>query len=69
MRKRMNLVSIIAFILFSPVAASLPAAEAQSDLMDFVMAYPSDIWNLNPLLAGDHRSRWYTMLVYDTLLS
>jgi peptide/nickel transport system substrate-binding protein len=37
--------------------------------MDFVMAYPSDIGELNPIFARSARSTWYDMLVYDTLIS
>jgi ABC-type transport system substrate-binding protein len=33
------------------------------------MAYSSDIGELNPLTWRSERSHWYTMLVYDTLLS
>ncbi|NHJ13478.1 MAG: ABC transporter substrate-binding protein [Candidatus Thorarchaeota archaeon] len=35
----------------------------------FVMAYPSDIGELNPMFYRSERSHWYDMLVYDTLIS
>jgi ABC-type transport system substrate-binding protein len=55
--------------LFFP-AMSVPAAVAQTDSeMLFVMAYGSDIGELNPLFWRSERSHWYDMLVYDTLLS
>jgi ABC-type transport system substrate-binding protein len=37
--------------------------------MTFVMAYPSDIGELNPMFYRSERSHWYAMLVYDTLIS
>lgn len=37
--------------------------------MLFVMAYGSDIGEMNPLTWRSERSHWYCMLVYDTLLS
>ncbi|NHJ13479.1 MAG: hypothetical protein EAX95_07365 [Candidatus Thorarchaeota archaeon] len=35
----------------------------------FVMAYPSDIGELNPMFYRSERSHWYDMLVYDSLIS
>ncbi len=37
--------------------------------MEFVMAYGSDIGELNPMFYRSERSHWYDMLVYDTLIS
>jgi ABC-type transport system substrate-binding protein len=37
--------------------------------MEFVMAYGSDIGELNPIFYRSERSHWYDMLVYDTLIS
>ncbi|MFW9921417.1 MAG: ABC transporter substrate-binding protein, partial [Candidatus Thorarchaeota archaeon] len=37
--------------------------------MLFVMAYGSDIGELNPLFYRSERSHWYDMQVYDTLIS
>jgi ABC-type transport system substrate-binding protein len=37
--------------------------------MSFVMAYPSDIGEQNPIFARSARSTWYDMLIYDTLIS
>ncbi|PNX51183.1 MAG: hypothetical protein BV458_11905, partial [Thermoplasmata archaeon M9B2D] len=37
--------------------------------MEFVMAYGSDIGELNPLFWRSERSHWYDMQVYDTLIS
>lgn len=58
---------ILAMFLFFP-AMGAPAA-AQEDEMLFVMAYSSDIGELNPLFYRSERSHWYDMLVYDSLLS
>lgn len=37
--------------------------------MPFIMAYGSDIGELNPLVYRSERSHWYDMQVYDTLIS
>ncbi|MHA1636887.1 MAG: ABC transporter substrate-binding protein [Candidatus Thorarchaeota archaeon] len=42
---------------------------AEETTMDFVMAYPSDIGEQNPVFARSARSTWYDMLIYDTLIS
>ncbi|MBN2229197.1 MAG: ABC transporter substrate-binding protein [Candidatus Thorarchaeota archaeon] len=59
---------IMAMFLFFPAMAA-PSVTAQADEMLFVMAYGSDIGELNPLFWRSERSHWYDMLVYDTLLS
>ncbi len=59
---------VLAMFLFFP-AIYVPTADAQDDPMLFVMAYGSDIGELNPLLWRSERSHWYDMLVYDTLVS
>jgi peptide/nickel transport system substrate-binding protein len=55
------------FLLFP--LAGVPIASAQETEMLFVMAYGSDLGELNPLFARSERSLWYDMLVYDTLIS
>jgi len=52
--------------LFFP-AISIPAAAQADEEMLFVMAFSSDIAELNPLTWRSERSHWYDMLVYDTL--
>ncbi|MHA1902653.1 MAG: ABC transporter substrate-binding protein [Candidatus Thorarchaeota archaeon] len=60
---------IIALLLFFPMIGA-PAVAAQDDaVMEFVMAYPSDLAEQNPIFARSARSTWYDMLVYDTLIS
>ena len=58
---------ILAILLFFPVVGT-PVA-AQDAVMEFVMAYPSDIGEQNPIFARSARSTWYDMLIYDTLIS
>jgi ABC-type transport system substrate-binding protein len=58
---------ILAVLLFFPVMGA-PVA-AQDAVMEFVMAYPSDIGEQNPIFARSARSTWYDMLIYDTLIS
>jgi peptide/nickel transport system substrate-binding protein len=54
--------------LFFPAISTPAAAQAEEEML-FVMAYGSDIGELNPLTFRSERSHWYDMLVYDTLLS
>ncbi len=56
--------------MFFP-AVGIPTAVVAQDTaeMPFVMAYGSDIGELNPLVYRSERSHWYDMLVYDSLLS
>ncbi|TFG28274.1 hypothetical protein EU527_17560, partial [Candidatus Thorarchaeota archaeon] len=66
--KRKITYAIIAMFLFFP-AIGMPTAAQEEPEMLFVMAYGSDIGELNPLVWRSERSHWYCMLVYDTLLS
>ncbi len=56
--------------MFFP-AIGIPTAVIAQDTaeMPFIMAYGSDIGELNPLVYRSERSHWYDMLVYDSLLS
>jgi peptide/nickel transport system substrate-binding protein len=58
---------ILAILLFFPVVGA--PVVAQDAVMEFVMAYPSDIGEQNPIFARSARSTWYDMLIYDTLIS
>ncbi|MHA2143661.1 MAG: ABC transporter substrate-binding protein [Candidatus Thorarchaeota archaeon] len=60
---------VLTLILFFPAIASVPAVVAQDEVMEFVIAYPSDLGELNPLYWQSERSHWYDMCVYDYLLS
>ena len=66
--RRKMLYVVLAMFLFFP-AIYVPTADAQDEEMLFVMAYGSDIGELNPLLWRSERSHWYDMLVYDSLVS
>ena len=59
---------LIAMFLVFPVISIPASAQADSEML-FVMAYGSDIGELNPLTWRSERSHWYDMLVYDSLLS
>ncbi len=69
MRNQPNVVLVLALILFFPMAICAPIAAAQDNVMEFVIAYPQDMGELNPLYGKSSRTWWYDMLVYDTLLS
>ncbi|MFX1368694.1 MAG: ABC transporter substrate-binding protein [Promethearchaeota archaeon] len=69
MRNQPNVVLVLALILLFPMAICAPSAAAQDNVMEFVIAYPQDMGELNPLYGKSSRTWWYNMLVYDTLLS
>jgi len=62
-----TLAIIVTLLVLS--VSSIPVTQAQDTEMPFVMAYGSDLGELNPLLWRSERSHWYDMLVYDTLLT
>ena len=66
--RRKMLYVVLACLLFFP-AAGVAKVSAQNTDMVFVMAFGSDIGELNPYTWRSERSHWYDMLVYDTLLS
>ncbi|TFH09034.1 MAG: ABC transporter substrate-binding protein [Candidatus Thorarchaeota archaeon] len=67
--KRKFVYVILAMFLFFPAIGIPTVVKAQEPQMPFVMAYGSDIGELNPLVWRSERSHWYDMLVYDTCLS
>ena len=58
---------LLAILLCIP--GGTPVRAQADEEMTFVMAYPSDIGELNPMFYRSERSHWYDMLVYDTLIS
>jgi ABC-type transport system substrate-binding protein len=60
---------VLALFLFFPAIASVPTVVAQDEVMEFVIAYPQDLGELNPIFPRSARSMWYNMLIYDSLLS
>ncbi|MFX1562137.1 MAG: ABC transporter substrate-binding protein, partial [Promethearchaeota archaeon] len=57
------------FTAFNPETMIFMYDTGLPGTMLFVMAYPSDIGELNPMFYRSERSHWYDMLVYDTLIS
>lgn len=51
----------------SLLPSSLVAAQEEEEL--FVMAYPSDIGEMNPLFSRSERTGWYLIQVYDSLIA
>ncbi|MFW9787353.1 MAG: ABC transporter substrate-binding protein [Candidatus Thorarchaeota archaeon] len=68
-KKRRGSCLVLALLLVFPIMGVVPKALAQDEVMSFVMAYPSDIGEQNPIFARSARSTWYDMLIYDTLIS
>ncbi|MGQ4912810.1 MAG: ABC transporter substrate-binding protein [Candidatus Thorarchaeota archaeon] len=67
-RRKVCYVILAMFLFFPAIGVPAAASTAESEML-FVMAYGSDIGELNPLTWRSERSHWYDMLVYDTLLS
>ncbi len=69
-RKQKARCLVLALLLVFPIMGVAPMVVAQADpVMSFVMAYPSDVGEQNPVFARSARSTWYDMLIYDTLIS
>jgi ABC-type transport system substrate-binding protein len=57
-------------MIFMHNTSTLPTGGSISRVgVEFIMAYPSDIGELNPIFWRSERSHWYDMLVYDTLVA
>jgi ABC-type transport system substrate-binding protein len=71
MEKQKAICSAILIILLgtatisSLLLSSLVAAQGEEGI--FVMAYPSDIGEMNPLFSRSERTGWYLIQVYDSL--
>ncbi|MDO8056755.1 MAG: ABC transporter substrate-binding protein [Candidatus Hermodarchaeota archaeon] len=48
---------------------NLPDVAERGGEIRFIMAYPSDVGELNPLFYRSERSHWYDLLVYDPFIS
>ena len=83
MRRKLVLIIVLAILLVSlpsttlsttihrTIKASLryPRIKATQDEEIFVMAYPSDIGEMNPLFSRSERTGWYLVQVYDSLIA
>jgi len=62
------LVSLLGTVALSPLLlSSFVAAQGEEGI--FVMAYPSDIGEMNPLFSRSERTGWYLIQVYDSLIA
>jgi peptide/nickel transport system substrate-binding protein len=60
------LLSLLVIAIFSPLSLLFVAAEDENI---FVMAYPSDIGEMNPLFSRSERTGWYLIQIYDSLIA
>ncbi len=60
------LLLLLVIAIFSPLS-SLPVAAEDENI--FVMAYPSDIGEMNPLFSRSERTGWYLIQIYDSLIA
>jgi peptide/nickel transport system substrate-binding protein len=60
------LLLLLGIAIFSPLSSLLVAAQAEEI---FVMAYPSDIGEMNPLFSRSERTGWFLIQIYDSLIA
>jgi peptide/nickel transport system substrate-binding protein len=60
------LLSLLVLAIVSPLG-SLPIAVGDNNI--FVMAYPSDIGEMNPLFSRSERTGWFLIQIYDSLIA
>jgi len=61
------LVILLGTATISPLLLSSLVAAQEEEI--FVMAYPSDIGEMNPLFSRSERTGWYLIQVYDSLIA
>jgi len=59
------LVLLLGTVIISPLLLSSSVSANDEEI--FVMAYPSDIGEMNPLFSRSERTGWYLIQVYDSL--
>jgi peptide/nickel transport system substrate-binding protein len=64
----MILLLVLGTATIGPLLLSSPVT-AQEEEEIFVMAYPSDIGEMNPLFSRSERTGWYLIQVYDSLIA
>ena len=60
------LLLLLVIAIISPLS-SLPVAAEDEEI--FVMAYPSDIGEMNPLFSRSERTGWFLIQIYDSLIA
>ena len=67
-----KIIGSVTLLLLLGTAIAVPmlslVAKAEEELI-FVMAYPSDIGEMNPLFSRSERTGWYLIQVYDSLIA
>ena len=61
------LVLLLGTVIISPLLLSSSVSANDEEI--FVMAYPSDIGEMNPLFSRSERTGWYLIQVYDSLIA
>jgi peptide/nickel transport system substrate-binding protein len=60
------LLLLLVIAIISPLSSLPVAADAENI---FVMAYPSDIGEMNPLFSRSERTGWFLIQIYDSLIA
>jgi nickel transport system substrate-binding protein len=71
MNKKKEFYSVILLLLLgiATISTLLSSSVSAQDEEIFVMAYPSDVGEMNPLFSRSERTGWYLIQVYDSLIA
>jgi len=71
MKKKKEIYNVILLLLLGTATISplLSSSVSAQDEEIFVMAYPSDVGEMNPLFSRSERTGWYLIQVYDSLIA
>jgi len=72
MKKRKAVLVVLVSLLLevaivSPLLSSIVASQDEEEI--FIMAYPSDVGEMNPLFFRSERTHWFTIQIYDSLVA
>ena len=72
MKKRKAVLVVVVSLLLevaivSPLLSSRVASQEEEEI--FIMAYPSDIGEMNPLFIRSERTHWFLIQIYDSLIA
>jgi len=69
-KKKAILAAVVSLLLVTTIVNPLLLSRvAAQDEEIFVMAYPSDIGEMNPLFIRSERTHWFIIQIYDTLIA
>lgn len=69
MKKKVVLIAVTSLLLGVAISPLLSSKVTAQDKEIFIMAYPSDIGEMNPLFIRSERTHWFIIQIYDTLIA